>query len=60
MTKEEQDNIIKCLESVGELAHNCTDDNRGVARLLLVVLNALNLLFEKEGLEPVKELFREK
>lgn len=58
MTKEEQDNIIDCLEIIVKKAGEATNDSRGLGRVTTVVLHALNELFEKEGLEPVKQLFK--
>jgi hypothetical protein len=60
MTKEDQDHIIKCLETLVKLAGESTPNHRVLSMHTCYVLGALNLLFEKEGLEPVRKLFADK
>jgi hypothetical protein len=60
MTKEDRDHIIQCLETIVKLAGEATNDHRVLAIHTGYVLAALNLLFEKEGLEPVRKLFADK
>lgn len=58
MTNNERENIIGCLRSVARLAHEATEAHRDLARNTKVVMDALDLLFEKEGLEPIGILFK--
>jgi hypothetical protein len=57
MTKSDQQNIIGCLETIASLAGKSTSDHRTLAINTMVILKALNSLFEKEGLETVESLF---
>ncbi len=58
MTKQEQDDIIQSLKTISECAGNYTTDHRTLAQHTLIVLNALNKLFEQENLPPIKELWK--
>jgi hypothetical protein len=57
MNKEDQEHVINCLESIAKLAGENTTDHRVLATHTMAILNTLNLLFDKEGLPPVKKLF---
>ena len=57
MTYKEQEDIVECLRTVCHAAGQATNDSRVLAIHTMYVLNALNELFIKEGLEPVKVLF---
>lgn len=57
MTADQQRNIVGCLKTVSWAAGHATTNSRVLAISTMHVLNGLNLLFEKEGLIPVKALF---
>lgn len=57
MTAREQSNIVSCLRTVSWAASHATTDSRVLATYSMTVLDALNELFKKEGLEPIKELY---
>jgi hypothetical protein len=57
MTVKQRDNIVDCLRILVGAADHSTSDHRGLAEKAMVVLNTLNVLFEKEGLEKVKGHF---
>ena len=58
MNDQERENIIGCLRTIAGLAGQSTEDHRGLARNTKVVMDALDILFKKEGLEPIGNLFK--
>lgn len=57
MTAEQQAHIVGCLKIVSWAAGHATNDSRVLAISTMHVLNGLNILFQKEGLIPVKGLY---
>lgn len=57
MNKSEQLDVISSLRIIVACASKATTDNRTLAKHTLIVLGTLNKLFEKEGLEPVGDIF---
>lgn len=57
MTNNERKNIIGCMRTVVLTAGQGTQAHRDLARNTMVVVGALDLLFQKEGLEPIGNLF---